>query len=481
MSNRVLIIDDSRTDFIIMKSLLLRSDEAYEILHNMDGKKVVHLAEEMSVDVIILDLLIDSVDGIDVLLELKDNENTKDIPIIICSSIGDKETIKKTLSLGAYDYFEKPLSDMALEFGFVLKVKNALESKQRSDKVSYLRNHDELTGLWTRKYFELELQKLSEHNVLPVGVVILDINGLKVLNDAYGHQYGDNILKHIGHILNTFCESCHCKARWGGDEIAILLPKATRRVIDEIIVELERRFDLEEAKYSLTFGWALETKHLKNIKYLVQQAEDKLYSNKILESNSSRSSLIDTILKTLHQKNPREEMHSHRVSVISEEIAKKLCFSKYEIKKVKMAGLLHDIGKISIDEGILNKPSRLNKDEWEAIKKHPEYGFKILSTSVDTLEIAKAILAHHERWDGNGYPKGTMKSDIPIMARIIAVADTFDAITSLRSYKHEISEDEALVEIKRCSGTQFDPIVVDAFIEYIAEVGMRKAKKMKEA
>lgn len=477
MKNKILIIDDSETDYIIMKSLLKQSDEDYEILHNVDGKGVVERTVEESVDVIVLDLLIDSVDGIGILTELKASNLTKDIPVIICSSIGDKETIKRTLSLGADDYFEKPLNDMAMEFGFALKVKNALVSKQRGDHVSYLRSHDELTGLWTRKYFEMELQKLIDAGVLPISVIILDINGLKVLNDAYGHHFGDKVLKKVGQILNSSCKKCYYPARWGSDEMVILLPGATKEMVDEVMVGLEQRLRIGgEATYSITFGWAIETKVLSEAKYLVQKAEDQLYSNKILESNSSRSSLIETIIKTLHQKNPREEMHSHRVSAISEEIAKKLEFSTYEIKKVRMAGLLHDIGKISIDEAILNKPGRLTQNEWEAIIKHPEHGFKILSTSVDTLEIAKAILAHHERWDGMGYPKGIMEEEIPIMARIISVADTFDAMTSIRSYKKATTEEAAIEEIKRCSGTQFDPIVVEAFLKYMEVFNYKRFK-----
>lgn len=478
MKNKILIIDDSETDFSIMKSLLKQSNKDYTILHNVDGKKVLNQVLNEGVDLVILDLLIDAVDGIDVLRELKENQETENIPVIICSSVGEKETIKNTLDLGADDYFEKPLNDMSIEFGFALKVKNALISKKRSDHVSYLTNHDELTGLWTRKYFELELKRQSDKNAFPISVIILDINGLKVLNDAYGHKFGDKVLKDVAQVLMNLSEKSVCTARWGSDEMVILLPNASKRDIDKVIIGIEQRLNIQEdATYDITFGWAVETRSPQKAKFLVQKAEDKLYSNKVLESRSSRSSMIDTIINTLHQKNPREEMHSHRVSSISEQIAKELGFSSYELKKVKMAGLLHDIGKISIDEAILNKPGRLNKSEWEAITKHPEHGFKILSSSVDTLELAKVVLAHHERWDGGGYPKGIMRDEIPIMARIIAVADTYDAITSKRSYKEAISEEEAIKEIERCSGSQFDPIVVDAFINSLDRVEKKQSSK----
>lgn len=480
MKSKILIIDDSETDFIIMKSLLIHSDKEYEIMHNLDGKDVIDQVLNYEIDVVILDLLIDSVDGIDILKELKNHKNTEKIPVIICSSIADKETIKKTLDLGADDYFEKPLNDMNIEFGFALKVKNALISKKRGDVVDYLSNHDELTGLWTRKYFELKLNKTIELGILPISAVILDINGLKVINDAYGHEYGDKVLKEVSDTINHLSEKSACSARWGGDEMVLLLPYGTKKTVNQIISSIEKRLNgFGEKPYDITFGWATETNNPEKARFLVQQAEDQLYSNKILESSSSRSNLIDTIINTLHQKNPREEMHSHRVSAISEEIAKELGFSSYELKKVKLAGLLHDIGKISIDEAILNKPGRLNKKEWESIIKHPEHGFKILSSSLDTLEIAKVVLAHHERWDGMGYPKGIMMEEIPIMARIIAIADTYDAMTSRRSYKEAISEAEAIDEIGRCSGSQFDPTVAEAFFRYIHKLQRNRGVKEK--
>lgn len=478
LQENILIIDDSETDYKIMKTILLQANPNYKITHNLDGRGIIDTIIKESIDVVILDLLIDTIDGVDILQEIKLGKTTTNIPVIICSSIGEKEMIKRTLSLGAHDYFEKPLSDMALEFGFELKVRNALISKQRADRVNFLKNHDELTGLWTRKYFELKLQSLVNSKSLPIGVIILDINGLKVINDAYGHDYGDKILMDMGRILNESSNKFTIAARWGSDEMVVLVHHADKRLIDIVITSLEQRLSMGGKKeYDISFGWAIETSNLENVKYLVQRAEDNLYSNKILEPSSIRSNMINTILKTLHQKNPREEMHSHRVSAISEQIAMKLGFSKYEIKKVTMAGLLHDIGKISIDEKILNKPGKLDQEEWEFIKKHPEHGFKILSTSLDTMEIAKAILAHHEKWDGSGYPKGLKGTDIPIMSRIISVADTFDAMTSIRSYKPAISHKEAIEEIISCKDTHFDPIVVEAFLEYYQESKENKRRK----
>lgn len=455
-------------DCKIMKSILHQSNGNYDIIFNHDGTNVFQQIIEESVNVVVLDLLIESVDGIDIMREMKSNEKTSDIPIIICSSIDDKETIKKTLMLGAYDYFEKPFNDMAIGFGFSLKVKNALDVKRKTDHVMFLKNYDVLTGLGTRKHFETELQTAIELGITPLSVIMLDINGLKVINDAYGHDIGDKVLKEVsGLMISTYYQRCTCAARWGSDEIVLLLPYADNKTVIEAVTEMKQKIDdIKEYQYDISVGWATEDKNMSNAKYLVQKAEDNLFSNKILEVSSVRSNMIETIIKTLHQKNPREEMHSQRVSFIGEKIAIELGFSEYEIKRVKIAGLMHDIGKISINEDILNKPGKLDENEWLQIKKHPEYGFKILSTSIDTMEIANAVLAHHERWDGRGYPKGLHSEGIPIMARIICVADTYDAITSVRTYRDSKTEVEAVQEIVRCSGTQYDPVVVEAFLRF---------------
>ncbi|NTV91680.1 MAG: HD-GYP domain-containing protein, partial [Clostridiales bacterium] len=169
----------------------------------------------------------------------------------------------------------------------------------------------------------------------------------------------------------------------------------------------------------------------------------------------------------LHVKNPREEQHSKRVSEISQNIGRALDFPEIEISKLKAIGLLHDIGKIAIEESILNKPGKLTEDEMNEIRRHPEIGYRILSSSYEMLELTEGILAHHERWDGKGYPKGIKGEEIPRMARIIAVADSFDAMITNRPYRDAYSEDKAAEEIFRNAGKQFDPDIARVFVEKV--------------
>jgi putative nucleotidyltransferase with HDIG domain len=180
-----------------------------------------------------------------------------------------------------------------------------------------------------------------------------------------------------------------------------------------------------------------------------------------------RSKTIDIIMDTLFLKSNRESQHSARVSMICELIASNLNFEKDDVNQIKIAGLIHDIGKIGIDEKILNKAGRLNNNEWEEIRKHPEAGWRILSSTKEFSELARFVLHHHEKFDGSGYPNGLKGEEIPIEARIITIADAYDAITSERSYRKGVTKEKAIEEILSCSGTHFDPKIVDVLINKV--------------
>ena len=192
-----------------------------------------------------------------------------------------------------------------------------------------------------------------------------------------------------------------------------------------------------------------------------------MYQNKLYEAYSRRSKTLEIILNTLHEKNPREEQHSQRVAELCETMARQMGMSDSDIKKIKAAGLLHDIGKIGIQEALLNKPGILTEDEYQEIRKHSEIGYRILNTSPNMSEIAEIVLCHHERWDGKGYPKGRSKTDIPLFARIISIADAYDAMTSDRSYRRAMPVSYARNELIRGAGKQFDPELVDFFVNHV--------------
>jgi len=296
------------------------------------------------------------------------------------------------------------------------------------------------------------------------------VNGLKLVNDSFGHAVGDQLLKKVAELLKNSCRQDDIISRIGGDEFVVIFPKSDASEVETIVNRIQEqtsREKVESLDISISFGWAAKLTEEEDIREVLKRAEDHLYKKKLFESPSMRSKTIHTIIHTLHEKNKREEAHSRRVSEFCEKLGNALNLPDGEVKELRSVGLLHDIGKIAIDERTLNKPGRLTDEEWNEITRHPEIGYRILSTVNEMAEMAEHVLAHHERWDGNGYPKGLKGEEIPLQARIIALADAFDAMTSDRSYRPAISPESALEEIRIHSGTQFDPRLAEVFIEMV--------------
>jgi putative nucleotidyltransferase with HDIG domain len=256
-------------------------------------------------------------------------------------------------------------------------------------------------------------------------------------------------------------------ARIGGDEFVLVMPKPdethAKIMIEKITTDLFND-NSNQLKISAAFGY--ETKHLfeEDIQEIFQGAENHMYRHKLSENTGLRSKTIDLIMDTLFQKNPPEMEHSQQVGILCEKIALWMKLGPEEVHNLKVAGVMHDIGKIGIEETIWNKTQKLNQSDWVQIKRHPEIGYRILSSTKEFSEIADCILAHHERWDGTGYPKGLKGKEILLPARIIAIADAFVAMTSEHTYKKKKTKEEALEELRRYSKIQFDPEVVEVFI-----------------
>jgi len=269
-------------------------------------------------------------------------------------------------------------------------------------------------------------------------------------------------------VIKNGCRADDIIARLGGDEFVIILPKTDAFETEKIIKRIQDLASKEKVgslDISISFGYETKTNEEENIQEVFKNAEDHMYKHKIYESSSTRSNVIGLIINTLYEKSNREMLHSKRVSEICEDIATKMNFARDDVNQIRIAGLMHDIGKIGIDEKILNKPQKLNNDEWTEMKRHPEIGYRILSSVNEFSEIADYVLEHQEYWNGKGYPRGLKGEEISMQARIITVADAFDAMTSNRTYGKALSEEEATNEIRRCSGTQFDPFIARVFIE----------------
>lgn len=349
---------------------------------------------------------------------------------------------------------------------FVL-IRNIQERKKVEERIKYLSFHDKLTGLYNRAFFEEELKRLDTERCLPLSLLMGDVNGLKVANDVFGHEEGDKLLQQIAQLFHEIFRKEDIIARVGGDEFAVILPNVDFHVLNEIVDRIKERCSSgqgEKIPLSISMGYATKTKPEQDISVVLNQAENSMYNNKLVESRSIRSSIIASLRQTLDERTHETEKHAQRLKDYSVKIGKKLGLDISWLNELELLAMLHDIGKIAIPDSILNKPGLLTEQEHAIMQKHSEIGYRIASTTPELVIIADGILSHHERWDGKGYPQGLAGEEIPLISRIVAVVDAFDAMVNDRIYRKAITREAAIEEIKKCSGAQFDPRIVGVFL-----------------
>lgn len=363
------------------------------------------------------------------------------------------------------------ISDDGEVWGIVGLSRDITERKQLEKKLRYLSENDMLTGLYNRYSFEEKIQELNVSENLPLGIIMGDVNGLKLVNDTLGHLEGDKLLISVANVLREICsEFTKYIFRWGGDEFIILLPNAGEVQCEEIINKINNKCEEIEHEFiqlNIALGEAIKVTLEEDIYNCIKKVEEKVYRTKLLEKKSIKSSIINSLKKSLQEKSFETNEHTERVSKYAKAIGKKMNLKKDELDELMLTAQLHDIGKIGIDEQILMKPGKLTIDEFEIMKTHAEKGYRIINASSDLDTIAKYVLGHHEKWDGSGYPLGLKGVEIPLISRIINVVDSYDIMTNNRPYKKAMAQKEALHELERCSGTQFDPKIVNIFKEYM--------------
>ncbi len=276
--------------------------------------------------------------------------------------------------------------------------------------------------------------------------------------------------------MRSFCRENDVLARTGGNEFSILLPNTTDERAHDLLLRMNNTLEqinrvprTPDFGLSLSIGYGTKNDTHQSLPDVMKEATDYMYSRKLLNRKSSHSSILSAVVATMYERSQETEAHALRLSEISKKIASKLSLTQKEFDELEVFALLHDIGKVGIDDRILNKPGKLTDEEWIVMRRHPEIGYRIAMASPELEVVAEYILSHHERWDGKGYPRGLSGDAIPLLSRIISVADAFDAMTEDRVYRKAMSEEDAVEEIKKNSGTQFDPVVVALFLETIQE------------
>ena len=355
--------------------------------------------------------------------------------------------------------------------------------KEQEDKLKYTSTHDPLTDLYNRFHLEKELVNLNRFKECPVSIIIFDLNGLKLINDSYGHRAGDLFLIEFAEILQDSFSAPATVGRWGGDEFLAIIPEDLTRQEVEQLAEKTTSKEIQinsnngdDLFISVAYGISMKRKPEENIFDTLHDAENNMYRDKLLKEKSTKSRLVKLLLSALHEKSQETESHAVRMADLATELGRRAGLSANELDGLAVLARFHDIGKIMIPNKVLNKPGSLSEEEWKLIKRHPVSGYRICSSIEDFSHIAEEVLSHHERWDGSGYPRGIAGEEIPVLARIIAIVDAFDVMTNGRPYKEPLTEAEAIAEIQSCAGTQFDPELAEKFVQRFADKDLIASK-----
>jgi len=378
---------------------------------------------------------------------------------------------------GEYRWLEtiaKPLLDgRGQVVSLVTASRDINERLQSEERIRYMAEHDTLTGLYNRSYFENQMRILDERLVVPVSLIICDLDGLKFVNDTLGHQAGDELLLATAEILSNAAPEDSTVARIGGDEFAILLPeysdKLAAYVADNIRSAIARYNSTHPDILSISMGLAYRMTPDLSMPSVFKVADQQMDREKLLHNQSARSAVVDVVMSALEARDFITEGHADRLQDIAIAIARQLNWSESRINDLILFARFHDIGKVGVPDSILFKEGRLTPDEYEEMKKHSEIGYRIAQSSPDLVHIAEFILKHHEWWDGSGYPLGISGEDIPIECRIVAVADAYDAMNSDRPYRKALDHEQIIRELKKGSGSQFDPNIVKIFLRILGE------------
>lgn len=339
--------------------------------------------------------------------------------------------------------------------------------RKAEQQLQYLSYYDTLTGLYNRTYFEREIQRFNSE-AGPVGIIVCDVDGLKLINDTLGHESGDRLLRTTADILRYTTRENGVAARIGGDEFAVLLPDRESAVADAC-ARVRSAVQLYNAAHpklplSLSIGFAVRNRS-RDLRHIFTKADDSMYREKLHRGKSIRNALIQTLMKALEARDFITEEHAARMDAQVTAFGKKLGLPASTINDLRLLARFHDIGKVGIPDHILFKPGPLTPDERAKMQRHCEIGYRIARASPDLLPISDWILGHHEWWNGQGYPGGLKEEEIPLACRILAIVDAFDAMTSHRPYRRAMPAAEALAELERCAGTQFDPELVGVFVQ----------------
>ena len=349
-------------------------------------------------------------------------------------------------------------------------IRGVIVDLSRQKRSSYVTACDRLTGLSNRTFFEDEMDRLENGHEDPVGIIVCDLDGLKLVNDVFGHATGDEYLKRASEVLRRNTRGRDFVARVGGDEFCIILSRVDQAVIMKVVNRIQEAVFVHNSNDGfmiplyMSIGWAIRQKN-HTLQDSLREADKNMYKEKAGNRRKVQKLIYGKLLENMEAKDFIREGHAERVAEIVLKLAGTMKYPESQIEDLKMFAKYHDLGKVGIADEILFKPGPLSEEEFGEVKRHSEIGYRIALFFSELNNIADWILKHHESWNGKGYPLGIQGEDIPLECRILSIADAYDTMTSLRPYRNPLSPSEAIKELKRLAGERFDPELVDKFME----------------
>ncbi|MCK8825686.1 HD domain-containing protein [Fuchsiella alkaliacetigena] len=341
--------------------------------------------------------------------------------------------------------------------------------REKQKQIRYLNFYDQLTGLYNKNYFREELKRLDAPRQLPITIIFIDVNGLKLVNDVFGHQVGDELLSLVGEILQDCSRQEDLAVRWGGDEFIILLPqvaeKTARKICRRIKEECEKK-KLKSISPSLSLGYAVKKEIEEDIEQTLREAEERMYNQKVDQGREFRKKVLDNLVVKLAEEAYETSTHQQALKELALKLGQLCNLSTKELNKLEALAKYHDIGKVVVPTEVLQKSEKLTAADWQQIKKHSQAGYQI-ARSTHLGDVSTEILAHHEWWNGEGYPQALKGEKIPLVARIFTIVEAYQVMREGRPYQEPLSKEAAIKELKSKARTQFDPQLVKKFVKKV--------------
>ena len=353
----------------------------------------------------------------------------------------------------------------------LVSIVDLTERKRNENQLRYLSLHDQLTGLYNRAFFEEEMRRLGRSREYPVTIITADVDGLKMINDTLGHDRGDDLINACAGVFKKSFRDSDIIARMGGDEFSVLLPRTQGKTGEKIISRIYANVDRHnkeqpELPLSISIGLAV-AKNRESLENTFKKADALMYRSKLLKGPGVRAQILNALMAALVDRDNITPGRNQKLVKLCQKVAKRIGIPSEQMEHLTLLAKVHDLGKVGIPDEILYKKGPLNTVEREIINQHPEKGFRIALASSELSSVAYLILKHHEWWNGQGYPLGIKSVDIPLECRIFAIVDAFNAMINDQSYRKAMGVDEAVEELKSCSGTQFDPGLLEVFLEVL--------------